>query len=158
MEKQKVSPPIVLIIHGFASHKEKYAELKEIVEKSYPGCDPIIPYFPLPLFSTIQPNKIVNDLLQVLDKAWKEYLLISYPEDLPPEIIIVGHSAGCLLARKLYIVACGETENCLFEHDVNNKQPKEWAKHVSRIILLAGVNNGWTTTHHLNNKKPLASE
>ena len=156
MEKQQVHPPIVLIIHGFATHKERYAELKELIKNSYPGCNPIIPDFPLPLFSTTHPNKIVDDLLQVLDNAWEEYLSNSHPEDPLPEIIIVGHSAGSLLARKLYIIACGENRNCPFEQDIKNKETKEWAKQVSRIILLAGVNNGWTTTHHLNNKKAIS--
>lgn len=156
MKKLNVSPPIVLIIHGFACRKERYAELKKIIEKSYPGCDPIIPDFALPLFSTTHPNKIVNDLLQVLDNAWEAYLSNRHPEDQPPEIIIIGHSAGSLLARKLYIVARGENPNCPFETGVSNKKPKEWAKQVARIILIAGVNNGWTTTHHLNNMKAIS--
>ena len=156
MKKIKASPPIVLIIHGFACRKERYAELKKIIEKSYPGCDPIIPDFALPFISTTHPNKIVNDLLLVLDDAWDAYLSNKGHEDQPPEIIIVGHSAGSLLARKLYIVARGENPNCPFETSVSNKKPKEWAKQVERIILIAGVNNGWTTTHHLNNRMAIS--
>ncbi len=156
MKKLNVSPPIVLIIHGFACRKERYGELKKIIEKSYPGCDPIIPDFALPFISTTHPNKIVNDLLLVLDDAWEAYLSNRGPEDQLPEIIIVGHSAGSLLARKLYIVARGENPNCPFETSVTNKKPKEWAKQVVRIILIAGVNNGWTTTHHLNNRMAIS--
>ncbi|MEO8569202.1 MAG: alpha/beta hydrolase [Ginsengibacter sp.] len=153
MEKLRSNPPIVLIIHGFASHKERYFELKKVIEECYPGAEPIIHDFSLPLFSTAKPNKIVNDLLTILDDAWKEAIAKRQPEEPLPEIIIIGHSAGCLLARKLYLVARGESQNCPFEHDVVNKHPKDWVKQVTRVILLAGINNGWTTTQHLNNTR-----
>lgn len=146
---------IVLIIHGFATPAKRYSEIKKIAEESYPNARIIIPDFSLPLVSTSHPNKIVNILLQEVDKAWEEISSKQIANDPLPEIIFIGHSAGCLLARKLYIVACGESRNCPFENSVENKNTKIWAKQVVRIVLIAGINNGWTTTQHLNNKRSI---
>jgi len=66
------------------------------------------------------------------------------------KVIIIGHSTGALLARKLYVVACGENHKAPFEENYpGQSQPTSWAAHVGRIILFAGMNRGWSLNHHL---------
>lgn len=54
----------------------------------------------------------------------------------PPfdEIVLVGHSMGALLVRQAYLIGLGSA--------LNKMRPKPWARMVSRIVLLAGVNSG----------------
>jgi pimeloyl-ACP methyl ester carboxylesterase len=152
MEMQQNNSPIVLIIHGFVSKSDQYSELKKVVKECYPGSNPILADFALSIFSTDHPNKIVHSLLLQLDSAWEAATSNLKANESLPQIIIIGHSAGCLLARKLYLVARGENPKCAFEDNVVDKKGRPWAKYVERMVLIAGINNGWTTTQHLNNK------
>jgi triacylglycerol esterase/lipase EstA (alpha/beta hydrolase family) len=102
------------------------------------------------------PNEIVADLLNRIDKL----LHMAEQEKRPVDnIILVGHSLGALLARKLYVVACGETNEALFEEALRERhhckeddliEPRIWSSKVSRIVLLAGMNRGWRLSHHIN--------
>ncbi|MBL7764110.1 MAG: hypothetical protein JNL23_11850, partial [Chitinophagaceae bacterium] len=66
------------------------------------------------------------------------------------QVILIGHSTGSLLVRKLFIVACGENEDARFEKIYAPfKSPRKWAHRVTRIVLFAGINNGWTINKHL---------
>jgi pimeloyl-ACP methyl ester carboxylesterase len=50
------------------------------------------------------------------------------------DVVLIGHSMGGLLVRQAYLIGLGST--------LNNMPPQSWAKLVSRIVLLAGVNSG----------------
>jgi pimeloyl-ACP methyl ester carboxylesterase len=58
----------------------------------------------------------------------------------PPydDIVLVGHSMGALLVRQAYLIGLGST--------INSMPPQPWARQVSRIVLLAGVNSGVVLT------------
>ncbi len=140
---------IVLIIHGFASNPQRYEKVKAAVEDNLPGARILIPKLPISLFSAIHPNKVVISLLAEIDKVWEECMLQKKPDQKMPSIIIIGHSAGSLLARKLYIVACGENHRCRFEDPGLDKNGRPWADHVERLVLLAGINRGWSLNGYL---------
>jgi alpha-beta hydrolase superfamily lysophospholipase len=91
----------------------------------------------------------------------------------PENIMFIGHSVGGLLARKVYVAACGSTEDAPFSDWMRTsswmgiwklnkltppcpiwdiKKPQPWAAHVKRIILLAGMNRGWEISYHFSAK------
>src|SRR5688572_19591716 len=55
--------------------------------------------------------------------------------DRPERIILVGHSAGALLARKAWL-------NCVDPGQGADFTGGDWGKHVSRFVLFAGVSRG----------------
>ena len=67
-------------------------------------------------------------------------------------IILIGHSMGAVLARKVAIIANGEqrrddcpTLRAPFEEAfADYTQPRTWAGKIRRIVLIAGMNRGWT--------------
>ena len=68
-------------------------------------------------------------------------------------ITLVGHSFGAVLARKIAIVAYGEqagADNDIpapFEVELSAlRQPRSWAPLIGRIVLMAGMNRGWSTS------------
>ncbi len=75
---------------------------------------------------------------------------------------MVGHSIGALYARKVYAAACGENpKEAPFEEDLKGnlksfgakpleEKPRPWASAVDRIVLLAGMNRGWSISHHMS--------
>jgi hypothetical protein len=57
------------------------------------------------------------------------------------EIVLIGYSVGALIARKAYLFAMGQTQDRL---RLLPGQTHKWASKVTRIILLAGMNRGWS--------------
>jgi pimeloyl-ACP methyl ester carboxylesterase len=132
---------LVLVLHGMSSHPIRFGSIKRVIENTLPGADVEIPELLISRLSLMDPYALVARLLVELDALWA-----SGKYD---RIILVGHSAGALLARKIYICACGShLEAPLEQPNCGNSRP--WAAAVDRIILLAGMNNGWSIDYHMS--------
>ena len=68
------------------------------------------------------------------------------------EVLLIGHCMGALLARKIYVLAGPESLDARFEDSGDKELGKEkaWFPLIKRIILLAGMNRGWSLTNHLH--------
>lgn len=152
---------LFIIIHGFSKNPSSMDSVIENIKTSHPDAEIYSPQLPLNLFSTQSLNQIVKNLLIEIDKITKSYI----NSDL--DIVFVGHSMGALIARKAYLVACGETIRAPFETEYYPTPPsdkknrtlvpsREWSKNVSKLILLAGMNRGWRISHHLGFWKAVA--
>ena len=167
-EPNGLSKYLCILIHGYGSFpllkkyyppkwnaKTKLNDLKAIIKEANfsknqekPDIKNIDIYFPdltkeMGIVSVDNPNDIVKKILEDIDKIWekKEY----------ENIYIIGYSMGALLARKVYVCACGSNPEAPLEKEFNDLQlPKKWADKVDRIILLAGLNRGWSINHHLS--------
>jgi pimeloyl-ACP methyl ester carboxylesterase len=142
---------IIVILHGYDCKLSKYHSICSVVKESYPSATIILNDLGMSTFSVANPDEIVAAALKSIDTAWEQQSAMDGFTNC--RIIIIGHSTGALLARKLYVVACGENENAPLEevYDQTAKQTRPWAQHVERIILFAGMNRGWTLNHHLYN-------
>lgn len=134
---------IPVLLHHYLIRAKNLGHLSKVVHQELPDADILIPDVPAGLFSTANCLIIVRDLLRWIDQFEQEN---NYDQ-----IIFVGHSLGALLARKVYVCACGETDKAPFETPLVEFVPgKTWAGKVTRIILLAGMNRGWHISHHLS--------
>lgn len=111
-----------------------------MIEEKLPDADVLVPYYPSWLFSNADPVEITENLLFIIDEAVKDRKLENEGDGYE-EIILIGFSMGALLVRKLYVFARGKTEDSKTELEID---AMEWADKVSRIILLAGMNRGWS--------------
>jgi pimeloyl-ACP methyl ester carboxylesterase len=68
-----------------------------------------------------------NDLASQVDADWSS--------EAYDEIWLLAHSFGALLVRHAYLRA-------LLGYPREGIEPLPWAKHVSRIVLFAGINRG----------------
>src|SRR5262249_34174436 len=59
------------------------------------------------------------------------------------EIVLIGHSLGAVIARRVYLVACGEPHDFKNEHPLASIQQQAWAGNVRRIVMLGAFNRGW---------------
>jgi hypothetical protein len=137
-----------VLLHAYRSSPKALAGVERAVRRACPSLEiePFAPTLPLSILSMADPVKIAFRLARRIDRKWSDAIEKGEPFD---EIILVGHSTGSLLARKLYIIACGETDLSPFEAKAHCK-PLAWAPFVSRLILLAGMNRGWRVSHHLS--------
>jgi pimeloyl-ACP methyl ester carboxylesterase len=144
------STSLVILLHAYTASAVKMLDIRKAVLEKIPDADIFLPELPARLFSLENPIHLVLDLLDRIDQFWQER---KTKEDRQAyqEIIIIGHSLGALLGRKLYVYACGEPRANLFEPEIRDKDKicREWASKVKRIILFAGMNRGWQVSHHM---------
>src|SRR5688500_740033 len=143
---------LVYILHGYTMKRSAYEKIKRLIQSRLPNAKVEVPSLPLSTFSVRDPNAIVNTVLQNIDRDWN----IAVREHLTVKVILIGHSTGALLAKKVYICACGETSDIPFEDEIAYKNERPWSTAVDRIILLAGMNRGWSLNPHLYTKTNLA--
>ena len=137
------SRTLVVALHGYTRGPASLAHVERAIRACIPGAHVVVPKLPLSTFSCADPNAIVADLLQQVDAL--------FSRERHDRIILVGYSMGGLLARKLYIAACGNNDRAPLEPVLSSQcaAPREWAARVERIVLLAGMNNGWSIDYHM---------
>lgn len=133
---------LVVLLHASTQRAKSLQHVRKIISKQVASAIILCPQLPAQTFSFADPNQMVQELLQIIDQVWAARG--SYDR-----IILIGHSLGALLARKLYVCACGENADAPLETLLDAHAPRPWAQAVERIILLAGINRGWTISHNL---------
>lgn len=153
--------PLVVMLHAYTSRPSRLNGVRDAVLSVWPTAQCLVPALPISLFSMATLDKVVVDVLREIDAFVAASLQAGRPIG---SIVLVGHSMGALLARKVYVAACGETADAPFEPAMAASGPhtgdgllasRSWATHVTRIVLLAGMNRGWRITHHLGLAKAL---
>jgi pimeloyl-ACP methyl ester carboxylesterase len=150
---------LVVLIHGYTldgdSLKKVQATIRRV--KGLEGADFVRPDMPVSLLSTASSSRITAELLAAIDDAWRSRDAAGRPYE---RIVLVGHSMGALFARKLYVAAAGENPEAPFDAELKKElaalgaSPVEavrpWACSVERIVLLGGMNRGWSISHHMS--------
>lgn len=149
------SRTLVVLLHAYMHSAARLESVQALVRGTWPDAEIYCPQLPTSRLSMADPNRIVAGLLAEIDRR---YARAQAQGAAYCTIVLVGHSLGALLARKLYVVACGEVEGAPFEAEYRPANVDEdalvparpWAGCVSRIVLLAGMNRGWRVSHHLS--------
>jgi pimeloyl-ACP methyl ester carboxylesterase len=147
-EYTKNRKELVVLLHAYLNTASSLAAVKSVAKCALPDADFLVPELSAGAFSTTDPNKLVSGVLEIIDQRWVQRKADGAPYK---RIVLVGHSLGALIARKLYVAACGDDPKAPFEPEVNRAPScNDWAPLVERIVLLAGMNRGWRISHHLN--------
>jgi len=146
-EQRGSSTELIILLHAYKHTRQNLSSLRKVIGEVKPDADIFTPDIPASVFSFASPDAIVAGLLEIIDQKWYDKAVsgVTYQS-----ITIVGHSLGALIGRKLYICACGENENTPLGSYYTKKRTRPWASVVDRVILLAGMNNGWEINHHLS--------
>jgi len=137
---------LIVLLHAYCMKAESLRSVKDVAKRALPDADFLVPELSAALLSTADPNELVTSVLEMIHARWTARKTgLCYQR-----IVLVGHSLGALIARKIYVVACGEDPLAPFEQEVHRPPScDEWAGLVERIVLLAGMNRGWRISHHL---------
>ncbi|WP_338285132.1 hypothetical protein [Luteolibacter sp. LG18] len=138
----------MFVLHAYTHTPARMSSVEAFIREVLPGAEVRVPPLPFQLFSFASLNAVAREVLAAMDEEVRRAEESSAPYE---EIILVGYSAGSLLARKLQILIQGETKDAPFEDsEVEFEEPaRPWANKVSRIILLAGMNRGWAFSSHM---------
>jgi alpha-beta hydrolase superfamily lysophospholipase len=141
---------LAVVLHGYTFTPEHMSPVIRVIEETVASVSFLVPRLPLDLFSTVDPVQIARDVIVLIEKqisfrdgqGWKPF----------EEILLIGHSLGALLARKIYLLAGPESSEARFEDSGDKElcEGKSWFPLIKRIVLLAGMNRGWSLTHHLH--------
>lgn len=143
---------LVVLLHGAFKGCSSLDMVAKAVKDRYPQAKVLRPEMPLGMFSSANLDEEANAVAWKIDNVCRQAEVAQAPFE---NILIVGYSAGGLIARKVYAIACGETPEAPFEPDINFIQPAPWAAKVKRIVLLAGMNMGWSINHQLDPLKAI---
>lgn len=141
---------LVVFIHGFNAKSKELTGLIDALHEARPDAAILAPDLPYSasqrgLWCKEEAVAIVDRLVQaitLLDKRKRESGGSGYGK-----IVLVGHSFGAVLARKIAIVAHGETPEAAFEAGLDgHKAVLPWAGRIERLVLLAGMTRGWAAS------------
>ena len=150
---------LAVFLHAFEGNARNMQGAIAALRKSAngPDTDTFAPDLPFGMFSRANPSEVLADLLAKLDLIWMSRVADGRAYE---TVTLVGHSMGSLFARKLYAAAMGQTSEAPFEAQLIselerlNVSPitvvRPWGSAITRIVLLAGMNRGWTISHHMS--------
>jgi hypothetical protein len=135
---------LVYLLHGYGKTPAQLSDVIAVTRACIPDARIEAPLMPMSVLSYSNPCEIVSALLLHIDRLDEQQEF--------DRIVLVGFSTGSLLARKLYIAACGTNRRAPLESPLldSSMRPRRWAAAVERIVLLAGINNGWRIDYHLS--------
>lgn len=144
------SRELVVLLHAWTLGRDSLEAVEHVVRETKPHADIFRPQLPLRMVSREDPHAIAENLLRDVDALWNT----SLEGNAYDQIILIGHSFGSILARKVFVLAHGVKADALrartMPRHLARHGIKPWASRIRRLILLAGANRGWTETSALS--------
>jgi hypothetical protein len=129
---------LIVLLHRYDATNLSMQRIAEVVRAQYPAGDIYAPTLPVRLLSFADPGKIADGIVEAISEHYK---IFNYES-----IILVGHSLGAVLARKVWALAHGAKPDAT----VVPQDTADWAHRIERIVLLATFSRGWTISSALS--------
>jgi alpha-beta hydrolase superfamily lysophospholipase len=113
--------PLFVLVHGFHPTDERFEAMAAVLGAEG---DVVRVQYPAHLLSNAVPDDICAALDAQLEAAIRER---GYTD-----VRLVAHSSGALIARRTLVTGW--------------KNRSDWSAHVTRVVLLAGMNRGWSAS------------
>jgi len=128
---------LIVLMHAFASSPKNMQKIAEAVREQCAQSDIFAPRLPFNTFSLADPTAVATSIVEYIEQLQtKKYR----------DIVLIGHSMGAVIARKVWVLAHGATEKATIDQGAT----RIWAKNISRIVLLSALNRGWMISSALN--------
>jgi len=129
---------LVVVVHGL---KRRILEtVPPAVAEHLPQADILLPAYDAGPLSNADPVGLAAEISDAIEAQWRRHTQQTGGEY--RRIVLIGHSRGALLVRKAYVFARGESQE--LSRGGLTPAEKGWPRAVERIILLAGMNRGWS--------------
>lgn len=132
------SRAMVVLLHGWYDASERYNDLIDAIMALEPNADLYLPGYREGFARNENPFQIASEVETIIHERYEERKLSGRPYEY---ILLIGYSLGALLLRKAYVYGRGSVED---RPDYLRQAPHEWTTRVRRIVLLAGINRGWS--------------
>lgn len=144
------SQHLVVLVHGYDGTPRLLNDVVTEIRNAYPNADLLRPLYQQGRAHNENPFQIASEL---------ETRISEYAErrqrngQAYEKIILIGYSMGALLIRKAYVYGKGSEEDRPGSRD--HTPPNPWTERVERIILLAGINRGWSLDKRPSHKSTI---
>ncbi|BCG71927.1 hypothetical protein MesoLj113a_30850 [Mesorhizobium sp. 113-1-2] len=138
---------LVVILHGWGSTAQAMGDVAEATREAWKGTHRVDTFVPLLAYHrSLRSARAVDVVVKILEDI-DELVKIKPPYE---HIILIGHSLGATIARRVFLVASGNPPGFATEKIFQHQQKREWADKVRRIVLLAAFNRGWQISPRLS--------
>ena len=127
------SRTLVVLVDGYGAAPDHLADLHEVIRAELPDADILAPTYDPALLANIRPLEVADHLRLLIDARFTERREQGNEYQ---RVILIGFSAGALITRKAYIDRV--------EQAAKAGEEDGWCHRVDRIILMAGMNRGWS--------------
>ena len=143
------SDELIVLLHGVGNASDRLAAVRQEIRATRRHADIFAPALPFGQheFCLEKAESIVARLLAAIDS----YVMHGPHARRYASIVLIGHSLGAVLARRIAVVAFGEQTSpdgdtpAPFEPEFSAyRTPRIWAPSIRRIVLMAGMNRGWS--------------
>jgi len=126
---------LVVLVHGTRGVDTYLHCMHSILALKRPEADILPVQYPAGVLSNADPFLIAEQICQRIQEAQDTGHY--------DNITLVGYSKGALLIRKAFVYGFGRIEDLSYVKG-ESRDPLSWVAKVDRIVLLAGLNRGWT--------------
>lgn len=135
---EQASDRLVVFVHGWGGKLFSSKDVVDTIRAELKDADLLAPTYRGHVAANTDPLEIAEALSECIEQAVKDRQRRGGPYR---DIILIGYSLGSLIARKAYVFARGQVQDSSTPY---LSPHRTWPELVSRIILLAGVNRGWS--------------
>src|SRR5262249_8979805 len=137
---------LVVVLHRWAGSALGMQDVVAAISAARPNADVFVPELPFAgfrgRFSMVRAENIAGGLVDAIDALIQNR---RHDGGDYSRILLVGHSFGSVLARKIAILANGESPGVPFESGFERfHDSRPWASAIERIVFLAGMSGGWS--------------
>lgn len=133
---------LVVALHGCSWMPSRritqMASVVDAIRQKIPDADVIAPLLPIEFWSLEDADDVAAAIVTVIDDAWATRERKGRPYS---RVLLVGFSFGSVLIRQVYCRAAGARPDATLTPEPFSP----WVPYVDRMVLLAGLNRGWTT-------------
>ena len=134
------SPRLYVLLHGWLGNPKELDGIRQRLEASDPAASFLVP--DLGIGSCF----CLRDPWDIVDAIFRRIGELDRLERFS-EIVLVGYSCGALIAQGVFCQANGGTREIGEDRALCRKERRQdWASRISRVVLIAGVNRGWSIT------------
>lgn len=134
---------LVVLLHGWWASLPHFsiADARDTIREVLPDADLLEPRYRSHIAANTDPVTVAEELTSVIEFAFEERRIAADAQEYE-DVILIGYSLGSLIIRKAYILAA--MSRTADDNAFRVERKYKWPRKVSRIILLAGINNGWS--------------
>src|SRR5262249_549856 len=131
---------LIVLAHGQVRTIEWVQATLKFIAHARPDADILFLQYPSRPESNADAFQIAEQMCHCINKQFET--------DKYEGVILVGYSRGALLLRKAYVYGHGLIED-LETIPGETRAPMAWVDAVKRVVLLAGMNRGWSLRRRL---------